>query len=406
MSGSNKTILRSPAQASQVFGGAGVPRQRHVFLVRFRPGTASAGSLSPVTFVVKHCDRPKIAPKTEELNQYNKKRVIYTGFKYEPIRMTFYDSADGAAQNLWNQYAKYYFGDFANGANNSYGYDITTTPFTGSSFGLSEGYAGNNDNSSQWFFNCIEIYHFYYMGGAHMYDSYFLYNPRIQSYEPDDLDYENSSVSQINMSFLYENLQYNPGQAVTSGAFDEFVNLPFFGNPLEVPGSLQASIGAYDNAQGSSVNPNISNLLSSATSAAPSAAPYRYTASNATGALSMFGNYGYGGATPPTLASTAVNGALLNNISAGVGNTLSSPYGNVGPMLTSALLGTNGGLTTTAQGSSLPSAAFGSINAQQNGTAQYGFNNTVGSFDNDPNAYAASLASSSNATVDDMPPIV
>jgi hypothetical protein len=399
------TILRSPAQAAQVFGSAGVPRQRHVFMVRFMP-VATAGSLSPLTFVIKHCDRPKIAPKTEELNQYNKKRVVYTGFKYEPVRMTFYDSADGAAQKMWNQYAQYYFGDFDVGSNFYYNYDITTTPFSGSSFGLSEGYAGNSDVSSQWFFDHIEIYHFYYMGGAHLFDSYFLYHPRISAYEPDDLDYENSAISQISMSFVYENLQYNPGQPVSSYAFDEFQQ-GFYGDPLEVPGSLPTSVGASGNSQSSNVDPSISNLLSSVTSASAAAAPYRNVASMTTGALSMFGNYLYGGTTPATIASTAVNGSVLNNISAGVGATLSSPYGTAGNMLTGALLGTNGGLITTAAGSTLPSAAYGSINAGQVGTAQYGFNSVdTGSFDSDPSTYAASLASSSNGTVDDTPQIV
>jgi hypothetical protein len=120
---------QSPIAASQVFGSAGVPRQHHTYIVRFQPNNQSMQTTeaAALTFAVKRCDRPKVQIKTEELNQYNKKRQVYTGFKLDPVRISFYDTADGAAQNMWQTYAQYYFGDFISGAQTGYHqYDITT----------------------------------------------------------------------------------------------------------------------------------------------------------------------------------------------------------------------------------------------------------------------------------------
>jgi hypothetical protein len=397
-------IIQSQPQASKVFGGGGKtgasgmsPRRRHVFLMRFAVGHG-VGNLSQLTYVVKHCDRPKIVPKTEELNQYNKKRVIYTGFKYEPIRITFYDSANGAAQNMWTQYARYYFGDFAKNANTGYGYDITSQTINNAGYGLSEPYLGNTDISSQWFFDNITIYHFYYMGGQQLFDSYTLYHPRISQYEPDELDYEQSNVSQINMSLIYENLQYSPGQTVGSvqGGFDEFVNGLFYNNsvPTTPNGLSPSGVGNTSINSLASSNPIISNLLKSVQSASPLSAAYRAASSAVTGALSSFGNYVYGSFTPQSLASQAVNGNVVNNISSNVGAVTGS-YGSAGGNIASALQSTGTNLTGNANGTILPTAALGSLNSQANGTAQYGFNNGISTAVNPAN-YAQNLASSTS----------
>ncbi|GAC1380660.1 MAG: hypothetical protein NVSMB40_20070 [Aquirhabdus sp.] len=220
--------LRSPLPASTIYNSSGYPRMRNIFMVRFQPNGLNP-AMANLTFVVKHCDRPKITMKSEELNQYNKRRHIYTGFRLEPIKMTFYDSANGAAQNMWTQYSQYYFGDFAAGSNKAFIYDVTSPSnyMRGNGFGLTEGYGNDSTPDAEWFFERLEIYHFYTSDTARMFDSYFLYKPRITAYEPDELDYESSAISQISMSFVYENLQYNPAQQVND-QFDEFSVRSFF----------------------------------------------------------------------------------------------------------------------------------------------------------------------------------
>ncbi|RYD40490.1 MAG: hypothetical protein EOP83_35190, partial [Verrucomicrobiaceae bacterium] len=133
-------FIRSPRQASQIFGleGARAPRQKNLFVVNFRKaGDTTSTGISDGTwnkdlgFLVKSVDRPSVDPKVEELNQYNKKRQVNTGYKIGTTRITVYDTADSMAMRMWAEYSKYYFGDFrhATQAATDWGYDVTLRTF-------------------------------------------------------------------------------------------------------------------------------------------------------------------------------------------------------------------------------------------------------------------------------------
>lgn len=337
-----RTFVRSPLQATNTFASAGVPRQHHTFIVRFQPNGAVMQDAPFLTFAIKHCDRPKVTAKAEELHQYNKKRQIYTGFRLEPVRMTFYDTADGAAQNMWLQYAQYYFGDFAPNANVAYHQsDVTTSAFNSGprGLGLSEPYKTNTSSNGQWFFDTISIYHFYVAGGYHIYDSYVMYNPRITTFEPDELDYDNSALAMINLAIVYENLQYHAGQAVNASDFSEFTSGNFYGNPLPIAESgapansmTGAALGGF-----APSNPSIGDLLSLSRVISPFAPPaaYRASPSTSTGYLAPYG-YSFG-------------------------SYATSPFGQPSPVVNSF---NNGSLSPTG---------YGVLNSYQTGTAQYGY---------------------------------
>ena len=408
-------MVVSPTQAANTFSQpGGFPRQRNVFLVRF---ISNAQSSAPyLTFAAKSIDRPKINAKVEELNEYNKKRLVYTGYKLEPIRVQFYDTADGAAQNMWTEYARYYFGDFNQGA--AYGYDATQPQFldSGTGFGFNASNGGQTNPGAMFFFSYIDLFHFY----DGMVDEYRLINPRIQSFEPDDLDYAESGVSLITASFVYENLQYIPQQPVESDEFWEFDSGPFFGNPLPVidPGFPFDGAAGFLNGLLPS-NPLVSALLGGITGAFGDPADYRYSSPYGYGSISPYGNYAFGPSAPYSLTNSAygnpslatalnlgfqgnplasVGNALLYNAAAaaamgvnaaqadyyyGQANLAAAPYGPVSQLAA--------GLITAAQaappGAGTPSfspppsagvvydpSVYGAINAQQTGTAQYGYN--------------------------------
>ncbi len=78
-------IIRSPQQAANVFTqNYGFPKQRNVFIIRFYTNGLNL-NLGDLTFAAKSIERPKVNSKVEELNQYNKKRQIITGYKLELI---------------------------------------------------------------------------------------------------------------------------------------------------------------------------------------------------------------------------------------------------------------------------------------------------------------------------------
>ena len=405
-------MVVSPTQAANTFSQVGgLPRQRNVFLVRF-VANSQTGAAQSLTFAAKSIDRPKVNTKVEELNEYNKKRLVYTGYKLEPIRVQFYDSADGAAQNMWTEYARYYFGDFNEGA--AYGYDATAPQFldSGTGFGFNASNGGQDNPGAMFFFSYIDLFHFY----DGMVDEYRLINPRIQSFEPDDLDYAESAVSLITASFVYENLQYIPQQPVDGDEFWEFDSGPFFGNPLPVldPGFPFDGAAGFLNGLVPS-NPIVNALLGGVTGAFGDPADYRYNSPFANGSISPYGNYAFGPSAPfgltnaaygnPGLA-TALNLGFQGNPLASIGQSLlynaaaaaamginsatagfyqgqaslvASPYGPVSQLAAGLITAAQAApasneATVTPNGVVLNPAVYGAINAQATGTAQYGVN--------------------------------
>lgn len=411
-------LLQSPRQAANTFSQVGgTPRQRNVFLVRFLvngAGFGQTGAGSPtvanLTFAAKSIDRPKVNTKTEEVNEYNKKRQVFTGYKLEPVRVQFYDSADGAAQNMWTNYARYYFGDFKQGSDTGYHYSATQNEFldNGQGFGFTATNGGQTDPNSQFFFRAIDMFHFY--DGC--FDQYRLINPRITLWEPDDLDYSNSEVSVINASFVYENLQYYPQQVVNPDQFSEFESGPFFGDPLVLPDMVFPFNNGNPFASLIASNPLIGALLGGNVGSLGVAFNFRFGGSRSTGALGLYGNFSFGpygssdlvglsynnsnlaaalsvGSVSNPLAATnallynaqaatrGINGATYDYMTAQA-QAQCSGYGNFGQMLArgllaSAAMGVASGLAGPPGVVYNPSV-YGAINAQQTGTAQYGYN--------------------------------
>jgi hypothetical protein len=413
--------LRSPRQTSNTFSQVGgFPRQRNVFIIRFLGVSSISPFVNGLTFAAKMVSRPHVAPKTEELNQYNKKRQIYTGFKLEPIRIQFYDSADGAAQNMWTLYSRYYFGDLNNqssptSGNASYAYDVTLPgykDFNGTGFGFTarNGNATDTNFDAQYFFDRLEIYHFY----DGYFDQYNLIHPKISGFEPDDLDYEISTVATITTNIVYENLQYFPQQPVNSTSFPEFQSA-FNGFPIAVPGpayplSPFATIGSLLPS-----NPAIQSLLASSAARLAGGGLLGAVAGSvvsalAGGALSAFGNFVFGptsggGASPSSTFvdsgtwDTSVNklassvqsvGAPVSSVDGATWDVATAKVATVtpasgsstnpsAPIVSVAQAGLSDpggiGIITNANGEiSLSPAALGNLNAGSTGTSNYGIN--------------------------------
>ncbi|RYF12645.1 MAG: hypothetical protein EOO77_17090, partial [Oxalobacteraceae bacterium] len=224
-------IVRSPRQAASIFGlgGARPPRQKNLFIVNFRKNGDASGGITAGTwnkdlgFLVKSVDRPSVEPKTEELNQYNKKRVIHTGYKIGATRLTLYDTADSMVMRMWAEYAKYYFGDFrhqtssstttTNSSSSDWQFDTVLQNFNDSSksgFGFSPqsststASSTTSDYTVPFFFDTISVYQVF----GKKYVQFDLVNPKITSFDPDELDYSNSEVASFTMQVACEAVIY------------------------------------------------------------------------------------------------------------------------------------------------------------------------------------------------------
>ena len=238
----SRTFLRDYTHASKTFRSNGyqyAPKLKFLFHVYFDINTSAyAQTVSVANFglLVKSVSLPSFTFATHELNQYNRKRIVQTKIKYEPISIKFHDdngTADGRAaggiiHQLWKAYYTYYYKDgtkpnvilsgargasaFANngqpaGASN---YNQRTT-YTPSITGNDDwGYIGETTSLAvkQPFFNNITIFGF----NQHNYTAYTLINPLLTKMGQDTYSYsEGNGTMEMSMDVNYETVVYNEG---------------------------------------------------------------------------------------------------------------------------------------------------------------------------------------------------
>jgi hypothetical protein len=369
------TVIRSPRQATTVYGldGGSAPRQKNLFYVRFVPSATlpatNTGWQNNLGFMVKSVDRPSIQPQVEELNQYNKKRQITVGYKIQPLRMSLYDTADSMVMSMWNDYSKWYYGDF-NQTSDSFQYDVTLGSMndSGSGFGYQPRPSSNNndkddpnDLNSQFFFNQIEIYQVF--GGQYV--EFDLINPKIATFDPDELAYDSSEIATINMTLAYEGILYkNNGlpQPINQNSLLSFV----FGQTFDGDSLIVSGATARPNYQTSIPNVTIPPVSNSNFASLSSAVGLSVNSGNtlASGALAQFGNYDFGSLS----RAVSLGGGIASDIAslASGNNPLSSllnlPVGT--PPVTnpeSQLLGQTGSAPSPSVSSSDLDSALGEL---------------------------------------------
>lgn len=226
------TQLLTPGQASYIFDlGGPAPRPKNLFFVRFVMARALPEWQRDISFMVRSIDRPSITPKVEELNQYNKKRTVYTGYSIGQVRMVLYDTADSKAMQMWSAYSNHYFGDFRNPQSN-WDYDVTSPEFLGSDFGFSPN-MGVEAGEAQFFFSSIEIFQVF----RNQFVQTTLVRPRIATFEPDDLDYSNSEFGTFSVSVASEAVLYrNDGNPLPLTADQTLLEI--FQNDIRLRGDV------------------------------------------------------------------------------------------------------------------------------------------------------------------------
>lgn len=181
-----------------------------------------------LSLTVKTIKLPTYSFDTHVLNQYNRKRIVQTKMKYEPVQMTFHDDGGNLSRDLWKTYSQYYYGD------------LRKKRETSSSPAASSGAAPSTDvvslnartqyqptwgDAGQWgyqaeniqgqqppkasFFNSIVVYGFH----QHNFVMYKLVNPIITQFSHDTYSYsEGSGVMENTMTVDYETVIYDSGK--------------------------------------------------------------------------------------------------------------------------------------------------------------------------------------------------
>ena len=181
--------------------------------------------------LVKDIKLPSYKFETKEYNQYNRKRIIQTKIKYDPITITFHDDNGNLINKLWTSYYTYYYRDGGNpsvvfngqrgnqlpsaiGSNNLVDYNARNQYSNSDTYGQSSdwGYYGedtfSNLDTKVPFFKNITVFGFY----QHNFTAYTLINPIISSFQHDTYSYDEANgVMKNTMTIDYETVVYNEG---------------------------------------------------------------------------------------------------------------------------------------------------------------------------------------------------
>ena len=207
-------------------------------------------SLTNYGLLVKTVKLPSFNMQVDTMNQYNRKRLIQTKIKYDPVDITFHDDTGGATgsptaggmiRSLWKAYYNYYYADGRNptvvfdrvrgnrpnpqpggeggtlGAATAATYNQRNQYADSITGNANWGYIGDvGDSNSQTgttgrkvpFFKNITVFGF----SQHKFTAYTLINPIITSFSHDTYDYSNGNgVMENKMSLEYETVVYNEG---------------------------------------------------------------------------------------------------------------------------------------------------------------------------------------------------
>jgi len=169
--------------------------------------------------LVDSVDMPRFNAEVEEKNQYNRKKLVQTRIRYEPIQMSFHDDMAGLTTLLWEAYFRYYSQDPNYAQKNSSGQPDTSVPrsyinnmYKGEDVNSYRYGLDNNRKTNVPFFNSITVNHLYSNNARPEFTSFTLVNPMISNWNHDSLNQAENSFTKNNMRLSYENVLYGRGR--------------------------------------------------------------------------------------------------------------------------------------------------------------------------------------------------
>ena len=269
--------LRDYTHASKTFRSKNysfAPKYKFLFHTYFNINTNAWRPKEGQNFgiLVKDIKLPSYTLATFQLNQYNRKRIIQTKIKYDPISITFHDDNSNSINKLWYAYYTYYYNDANkpnvlftsknsnpvpnNGINNSQqvtaaDYNVNNIYNDSITGNTDWGYYGesakpNSNGQKIPFFQNITVFGF----NQHNFTAYTLINPIITTFGHDTYNYEEGGgVMKNTMTIDYETVVYNegaldgrtPGNIVTG--FGDDANYDRRTSPNMLPGANGDIIG-------------------------------------------------------------------------------------------------------------------------------------------------------------------
>lgn len=169
--------------------------------------------------LVETVDLPRFNVDIDEKNQYNRKKLVQTRIRYEPIQMIFHDDMAGLTTLLWEAYFRYYYQDPNYATKNSSGQPNTTVPqayyhsmYRGEESNNYRYGLDNNRSNSTPFFNSISVYQLYSNNSRPEHTAFTLINPLIANMNHDTMIQGDNSFTKNTMTINYEAVVYGRGR--------------------------------------------------------------------------------------------------------------------------------------------------------------------------------------------------
>lgn len=242
------------------------PKLKFLFHTYFEINSAAYAGETNFGLLVKEVKLPAFTFQTAQLNQYNRKRIVQTKIKYEPIEIVFHDDAGNNVNKMWEAYYRYYYNDASKpqsvlmGARGTGMSGQSANPLTSyndrnvyndSISGDDDwGFIGGASNTASGvrtpFFKNITVFGM----NQHNYTAYTLVNPIITNFSHDTYNYsEGGGTMQNRMTIDYETVVYNygaldgrsPGQIVTG--FGDQAHYDRSSSPIMNPGANGTILG-------------------------------------------------------------------------------------------------------------------------------------------------------------------
>jgi hypothetical protein len=275
--------VRDYTHASKTFKSGyyqNAPKFKFLFHVYFDVNTdafETATSLkSNFGILVKSVKLPSFNFTTHELNQYNRKRIVQTKIKYDPIDITFHDDNNNLINSLWYRYYTYYYSDgtkpkvmFAGSRGGKPDSEVKggggVAGATAANYNSRTQYQPSISGQDDWgyigetnvptgpnpiklpFFKNITVFGL----SQHNFIAYTLVNPIITRFGHDTYNYdEGGGVMQNSMSVDYETVVYNQGSLdgnTPENIVTGFGDKPSYDrklSPIATPGSNSNILGS------------------------------------------------------------------------------------------------------------------------------------------------------------------
>jgi hypothetical protein len=158
-----------------------------------------------IGFLVKRIDLPKFSINSEMINQYNRKTIVQTSIKYNPITVELHDDNSNITRDFWKAYFQYYYADSTYGTRRS----ASPIEFSNTKYGTNNYAYGLNSSQTAPFIESIDIYVLH----QQKFTQYTLINPLVTDWNHDDVDQSDGSKLLANkMTFQYETVLYKEGE--------------------------------------------------------------------------------------------------------------------------------------------------------------------------------------------------